>query len=87
MFQVINHQYGATGAEPKNLDTKSLILDFEFLQEISNLNFISKVKESINQFVQALKESHLHTGKIIFIKLSIMASCTYFFYLLCTQHF
>lgn len=60
---MISHLYGAHGAEPKTVDTKSIILDFELVQEFSNPHFTATVKNSVDQFIQALKDSQSHSGK------------------------
>lgn len=61
-FKVISHQYGASGAEPKALDTKSIIIDFELIQELSRVQFIETLKKSVTQFIQTLKETQTYSG-------------------------
>lgn len=61
-FTVISHQYGAVGAEPKNLDLKSIIIDFELLQEFSNPEFRKTLKTSLSNFIKTIKAAQLHSG-------------------------
>jgi hypothetical protein len=53
---VISRQYGVNGANPKKIDTKSVIIDFEIFQQMSDPSFIKKLKENTDSFLQKLAE-------------------------------
>jgi hypothetical protein len=59
---VISRQYGVNGADPKKIDTKSVIIDFEIFQQMSDPSFIKNLKDNTDRFLQQLLE-HQQTGK------------------------
>ncbi len=42
--KVISRQYGVNGADPKKIDTKSFIINFEIFQQMSDSSFIKYFK-------------------------------------------
>jgi hypothetical protein len=60
---VISRQYGVNGADPKRIDTKSVIIDFEIFQQMSDPAFIKNLKENTDSFLQKLAE-HQNSGRI-----------------------
>jgi hypothetical protein len=59
---VISRQYGVNGAATKRLDTKSVIIDFEIFQQMSDPSFIKNLKEKTESFLQQLAE-HQKSGR------------------------
>ena len=61
-FLVISRHYGVNGADPKKIDTKSLIFDFDIFQQMTDPSFITNLKEKTDSFLKKLIE-HRETGK------------------------
>jgi hypothetical protein len=59
---VLSRQYGVNGADPKRIDTKSVIIDFEIFQQMSDPSFIENLKEKTDSFLQQLVE-HQNSGR------------------------
>jgi hypothetical protein len=62
---VISRQYGVNGADPKKIDTKSVIIDFEIFQHMSDPSFIKNLKENTDSFLQQLAE-HQNSGRTLY---------------------
>jgi hypothetical protein len=50
------------GADPKKIDTRSVILDFDIFQQMTDPSFIANLKDKTDSFLQKLIE-HRETGK------------------------
>jgi len=61
---VISRNYGVNGADPKKIDTRSVILDFDIFQQMTDPSFVKNLKEKTDNFLQKLIE-HRETGKKI----------------------
>jgi hypothetical protein len=63
-FLVVSRQYGVNGGDPKKIDTKSIILDFDILEQMKDPSFIDNLKSKTALFIQELKtykESGTHS--------------------------
>ena len=48
------HHYGHDGRDVKKVDTKSIVFDFDFIQQMTNPSFIESLQSKIDLFVQHL---------------------------------
>ncbi len=53
---MLSHHYGVNGGELKKLDTRSFIIDFELLRDMSDPQFVDNLRTCFNNFVNALKD-------------------------------
>jgi len=54
--------YKFFNTDPKRIDTKSVIIDFEIFQQMSDPSFIENLKEKTDSFLQQLVE-HQNSGR------------------------
>jgi hypothetical protein len=62
MFTVITQRYVRDNATSKRIDDKCLILDFVFLQSITNPDFVEEYMSSLRGFVSLLNDPTDTTG-------------------------
>jgi hypothetical protein len=67
------------GADPKKIDTRSVILDFDIFQQMTDPSFIANLKDKTDSFLQKLIE-HRETGKKNLINTSGIQSQYNFFF-------
>ncbi len=67
---VLSQHYGLSGADPKKVDTKNIVFDFEILVHLAKTTVIEDLKSQLEGFVQRLisaKEIGNHNTIFIFV--------------------
>lgn len=55
-------QYGVNGGDLRKIDTRSILIDFDILEQMTDPEFITNLKAKSEQFVKELK-AHKASGK------------------------
>jgi hypothetical protein len=76
---VISRHYGVNGADPKKIDTKSVIFDFDIFQQLTDPSFVTNLKEKTDSFLQKIIQHRQETGKHTFLTGSEVKSYNIFF--------
>ena len=61
----MSQHYGVNGGDPKKLDSKHIVMDFEILQHLAKPTIISDIKSKLNLFVEQLQSAR-DTGKFTY---------------------
>ncbi len=57
----MSQHYGANGGDPKKLDSKHIVMDFEILAHLAKKNVISDIQSKLDSFVEQLQSAR-NTG-------------------------
>jgi hypothetical protein len=53
----MSQHYGANGGDPKKLDSKHIVMDFEILQHLAKRTVISDIQSKLDSFVEQLQSA------------------------------
>jgi len=53
----MSQHYGANGGDPKKLDSKHIVIDFEILNHLAKPTVISDIQNKLNLFVEQLQSA------------------------------
>jgi hypothetical protein len=59
----MSQHYGANGGDPKKLDSKHIVMDFEILAHLAKKNVISDIQSKLDSFVEQLQSAR-NTGML-----------------------
>jgi hypothetical protein len=51
----MSQHYGANGGDPKKLDSKHIVMDFEILSHLAKRTVISDIQSKLDLFVEQLQ--------------------------------
>jgi len=64
-FLVITHQYGRDGRESKKIDSKALMFDYSFFEQLTHQDFVQQLQQELENFVTQLN-NNITQGRFLF---------------------
>ena len=62
-FVVVSRRYGVNGGDPKKIDSKYIILDFQVIKQMTDQTFIETLKSKTEFFMKEILAHRKASGK------------------------